>query len=130
MANQGRQRYEMESLGPGRVRIGGRFRPNAASAIDNTLNEGSAGWTVAWTSTGLFTVTLEDVWSYAFDKSLSLEHATAVDLKLQWGAIDLNARTLQIRSLAVATLTNIASDPGNWVNWGIWVKRTTAGGKR
>ncbi len=130
MANQGRKRYQLESLGEGRVRIGGRFRPNGASAIDNTLNEGSAGWTVAFTSTGLFTVTLEDVWNYAFDKSLSFEMASATDVVPQWGAIDLTARTLQIRSLAAAVLTNIASDPGNWVNWGIWVKRVSSSGKR
>jgi len=130
MANQGRKRFAMETLGESRLRIGGRFKPNGSSAISATASEGTSGWTVAWTSTGLYTVTLSDVWLYAFDKSLSVSMVSATDITLQWGAIDLAAKTLQIRALAVATLTDIAADAANWIDFGITVKRSANTGKR
>lgn len=130
MANQGRHRYPMETLGENRLRIGGRFKPNGSSAIDATASEGTTGWTVAWTSTGLFTVTLADVWQYAFDKTLSISMVSATDVVGQWGAIDLAAKTLQIRVLAVATVTDIAADEANWIDFGITVKRGANSGKR
>jgi hypothetical protein len=130
MANQGRKRFPMESLGESRVRIGGRFKPNGSSAIDATASEGTSGWTVAYTSTGLYTITLSDVWLYAFDKSLSLSMTADADGDLNWGVIDLAARTLQVRHKLAGTLADIAAAAGNFIDFGITVKRSANTGKR
>lgn len=130
MANQGRKRYPMETLGEGRLLIAGRFKPNGSSAIAATDSEGTTGWSVAWTSTGLYTVTLEDVWQYMFGKTLSLEMGASADGTLHWGAIDLAARTLQIRHLLAGSLADIAAGAGNWINFGGTLKRSANTGKR
>ena len=130
MANQGRKRFAMETLGESRLRIGGRFKPNGSSAIDATASEGTSGWTVAYTSTGLYTITLEDVWQYAFDKSLSFSIVTAADGAVHWGAIDLAAKTLQIRYLLAGSLADMAANAANFIDFGITVKRSANTGKR
>lgn len=132
MPNQGRKRFQMETLGEGRLLIGGRFQPNGSSAVDMTTAEGTTGWTVAWTSTGLFTVTLDDVWQYAFNKQLTLELTAGDDKMPQWGVIALASKTLQIRiwDISAAAVADIANDAGNWIDWGMTLKRSANTGKR
>ncbi len=125
------KRYPMMTLGDGsRVRLGGRFKPNGSSAISATASEGTTGWVASWVSTGLYKVTLDAVYAYAFDKSLSLSMVTAADGSLQWGLIDLAAKTLEIRHLLAGTLADIAADSANFIDFGITVKRSANSGKR
>ena len=49
----------LETLGRKKRVISGSFKPNGSSAIDNTLNKGE-GFTVAYTTTGVYTVTFAD----------------------------------------------------------------------
>ena len=49
----------VECLGRKKRMLNGSFKPNGASAIDNTLNQGE-GFTVAYTTTGVYTVTFSD----------------------------------------------------------------------
>ena len=48
----------VRAIGKGRVMVAGSFVPNGSSAIDNTKNQGK-GWSVAYTSTGLYTITFD-----------------------------------------------------------------------
>ena len=130
MPNQARHRYPMECLGEGRVRIGGSFAPNGSSALAAAGMYGTTGWTAAYTSTGLYTVTLDDVWLYLLDWSLGFAMVTATDVVPQLGLVDLPAKTIQIRSLAVATVTDIAADAANRISFGFVFKRSGNSGKR
>jgi plastocyanin len=51
----------VETLGRKKRLICGSFVPNGSSAIDNTANTGK-GFTVAYTSTGVYTVTFTDAY--------------------------------------------------------------------
>jgi len=132
MANQGRHRYPVEILGEGRLFIGGSFAPNGSSALATASMQGTTGWTAAYTSTGLYTVTLDDKWQYLLWSTLALQLTTKDDKVLQWGAIDMSAKTLQIRSWDIggADVADIAADAGNRIHWGICVKRSSNSGKR
>ncbi len=130
MPNQGRKRYPFECLGEGRIRIGGSFAPNGSSALATASMYGTTGWTAAWTSTGLYTVTLDDVWLYLLDWSVSFAMVTATDVKPQLGLVDLPNKTIQIRSLAVATVTDIAADAANRIGFAFVFQRSGNTGKR
>ena len=132
MANQGRHRYPMENLGENRVRIGGRFFPNGSSALVAADNIGTTGWTVARTSTGLFTVTLDDVWQYFMDKSCSLSEATATDKIAKFGAESTSSKTIVIVcwDISDAAVADATADAGTFIDWGVTVKRGANSGKR
>lgn len=99
------------------VQIKGSFAPNGSSALVTTLNEG-LGWTAAYTSTGLYTITLDTAYVALVSASLVLQHVTAVDLKLQLGVVDVvTAKTVQIRSVAVATVTDVAANANNRIHF-------------
>lgn len=65
----------MQTLGRNKVTICGSFVPNGASAIDNTQNKGK-GFTVAYTSTGVYTVTFTDKYGARMSCHASLVQAT------------------------------------------------------
>jgi len=114
----------IQTLGKGRKIIAGSFLPNGSSAIvaDPLWN----GFTVAYTSTGLYTVTLTDSYVALISATHGLQLNTAADIKLQWGLIDVvTARTLQIRSLAVAALTDIAANANNRIFFELILRNTT-----
>ncbi len=117
-------------VGKRRVRISGRFFPNGSSAIANSSNQGKKGWTVAYTSTGLYTLTLERRWLKIVPVALSLQLNAAADLKLQWGQFTATATgwTCQIRSLAVAVLTDIAANANNSISFEIEAVQDTVAG--
>ena len=127
MANMGRRRYPMESLGDGRMLLEGTFRPNGSSAVSATTREGTTGWSVARTSAGLFTVTLEDVWYIATSKWCSLQLAAGSDKILQFGEISLSSKTVQLRvwDISDAAVADIADDANNKISFGLVLKRIT-----
>lgn len=73
-------------VGKRRVRISGRFFPNGSGAIDNTLNQGKKGWTVARTAQGVYTLTLERRWMKLVPLGLGLQLNSAAARIAQWGA--------------------------------------------
>lgn len=115
---------DIQTLGEGRVLIAGSFRPNGSSAVDNTLNTG-LGFSVAWSATGLFIITLNDVYAELVSRWADIQMASATDVKPQWRAIDLAARTLQLAILAIATDTDIASNAANRVAFGLILKNSS-----
>lgn len=124
------RRYPMECFGEGRVRVGGRFKPNGSSAISAAASQGTSGWTVAYTSTGLYTLTYTGKFQYLFDRTLSLGMGTAADGSLQWGETDLDARTVQIRHLLAGSLADIAASTHNYIDFGFTGQRLASALRR
>lgn len=119
-----------ELLAEGReyVLVGGSFAPNGASAIVATSNRGK-GFTVARTSAGLFTVTFTNDYMALVAAWATVGLAVAADMHAQIGTYTgpsgTTAATLTIRTIAVATETDIAADANNRVNFGCLFRKNT-----
>lgn len=100
------------------VFIEGSFAPNGSSAVSATSRQG-LGWSVARTSAGLFTVTLTDKFAALVRGLVSLQLTTGDDKIVQIGAVDLSAKTIQIRvwDISNAAVADIAADAGNRINF-------------
>ncbi len=122
----------IKHVGKRRVRISGRFFPNGSSAITNSSNQGKYGWTVAYTSTGLYTLTINRRWLKLVPLALSLQLATAADKKLQWGTFTANDSagtwSVQIRCIAIAALADIAADANNSIGFELEAVQDTVAG--
>lgn len=104
---------------PGVVVLGFSFATNGSSdPVASTLT-GRGVASVVLTSTGVYTITLQDVYPYLLSATASLQLASADDkVAANIGAVDLNAKTIQVRlyDLSGAALTNVAAATGNRVN--------------
>lgn len=121
------------TLGKGRVYAGGSFAPNGSSAIVDTSNVGDVDWSVAFTSTGLFTVTLVDSFLYLVEGRCALQLAAGDDKIVQFGAIDVvTAKTVELRvwDISAAAVANIAAAAGNRIHFGLVLKNSSSGGRR
>ena len=116
---------DIQTLGEGRVIIAGSFRPNGASAVDNTLNTG-LGFSVAWSATGLFIITLVDRYAELVSAQATIAMVSATDVKPQWRAIDVVTNgTLELAILAIGTDTDIASNAANRVFFELVLKNSS-----
>jgi len=115
--------FDVQALNPHVKLIAGTFKPNGSSAIDNTANKG-AGWTVARTGTGEYTVTLDDVYPGLLSAQVSLQHNGAGDKKVHWGAIDLAAKTLKIFAITTASAADLAAHASNHVHFLLVLRNT------
>ncbi len=108
------------------VPIVGSFAPNGSSAVAATSNKGN-GWTVAWTSTGLFTVTFTDAWNALVSAHATLQLASAGDQYAQPGTYDATAKTLIIRVIDCSTgaVADIAADANNRINFTAWFRNSS-----
>ena len=109
------------------VILAGSFAPNGSSAVSAASNKGT-GWSVAWTSTGLFTITLADSYPSLISATASLQLTSGDDKFLQFGAIDvLSAKTLQIRVWDVSgtAVSDVAADAGNRINFTLILKNSS-----
>ena len=111
--------------------IDGSFCPNGTSAVNNALNTG-IGFTVARTSTGLFTITLQDNYVSLHSVTASLQLATGSDKMAQIGetAVSTTAKTIQIRiwDISDAAVADVSYDANNRVNFQAVLKNSTVGG--
>jgi hypothetical protein len=106
--------------------VGGSFRPNGSSAISATNNIG-AGWSVAYTGTGIYTVTLDEAYRRLLCADLSLALSAVADTALQWGAIDVvTAKTLVINALTAGVAADIASNAANRIYFRLELQDTAA----
>ncbi len=117
----------LELQGEGRVLVCGSFAPNGSSALVATSTYGN-GFTVAYTSTGLYTVTLNDAYaaleSWWVDKALT----TGDDAIVQVGIVDVvTAKTVQIRNWDIgdAAVKDVAAAAGNRISFGFVLKNTS-----
>lgn len=110
------------------VFVGGEFFPDTANAPTyGTMSK--RGWTVAYTSTGLFTVTLADVYPGLLSVWAGLRLATGADQIAQIGSISLSSRTIQIRvwDISGAAVADIAANANNAISWGAILTQSTVG---
>ena len=91
----------------------GSFLPAGAGAPTGVTGSGVVS--VTRSSAGLYLVTIAHVWPELLGVDLTLQLNAATDLKLQLGVVNLAAKTVEIRCLAVATATDIAANANNKV---------------
>jgi len=110
--------YPAKTLEPGMVYIMGSFAPNGSSAVSAASNKGS-GFTVARTSTGLFTITFESIYPGYRSFTASLQLASGDDKFCQIGAYVAASKTLQIRvwDVSGAAVADVAADANNRINF-------------
>jgi hypothetical protein len=112
---------------PGEVVISGSFAPNGSSAVDAASNRGT-GFSVARTSTGLFTVTLQDSFLALNKGDAHLQLASGDDKIAQLGSIDVvTAKTVQIRvwDISGAAVADVAADENNRIHFELRLRNTT-----
>lgn len=109
----------------GVIEIIGRFFPNGSSALVAGAAQG-IGYTVARTSAGLFTVTLDFKYLALVSAWCQLQLAAGDDKIAQFGALDLSARTITIRvwDISGAAETDVAANANNSISFGLCLRRT------
>lgn len=109
----------IQALGKGIKVISGSFAPNGSSAVSAASVKGK-GFSVARTSAGLFTITLQDSYIALLSAHADLQLATGDDKFCQLGAIDVvSAKTIQVRvwDIADAAVADVAAAAGNRINF-------------
>jgi len=104
--------------------VAGSFAPDTANAPTTVRGR---GFTVARTSTGLFTVTLADTYPLLIAGDVSLQLAAGADLIVQLGAIDVaSAKTVQIRvwDISDGAVADIAANANNRINFVLVLKNS------
>jgi len=117
----------IQALGKGVKVIAGSFAPNGSSAVASTSNKGK-GFSVARTSTGLFTITLQDAYTALLAASANLQLTTGDDKFVQIGAIDVvSAKTIQIRvwDISGAAVADVSAAAGNRINFVLILSNST-----
>ncbi len=101
--------------------ISGRFRPNGSSAIDNTLNKGPNGWTVARTSTGVYTITFTQKYYQCVNADAWFSSANPQNALVQPGIIDVaSGKTFVVKCVQSSdgsTAVDLASDANTWIHF-------------
>lgn len=115
MANRMFQR-NIGTLTTNAVIIAGSFAPAGSNAP--TTVEG-VGFSVAYTSTGLFTVTFADRYPGLIAAVATLQLATAGDQKVEIGSYSEANKTLQIRvwDIGDAAVADVSADANNRINF-------------
>jgi len=78
------------------VDLEGRFYPEGAGAITNSLNEGS-GFTVTRTGTGAYTLTLSEAFVKLISFEVDMQLAAAGDKMAELGDVDIANKLIYIR---------------------------------
>jgi hypothetical protein len=104
---------------PGVVLLGFSFATNGSSDPVASTITGRGVASVVLASTGVYTITLQDVYPALLSATASLQLASADDkVAASIGAVDLTAKTIQVRlyDISSAALANVAAATGNRVN--------------
>lgn len=112
---------------PGVVVLGINWATNGASDPVASTITGRGVASVVLTSTGVYTVTLQDVYPSLLSATASVQLASADDkVAANIGAVDLNAKTIQVRiyDISSAALANVAAATGNRVNLTLVLKNS------
>ena len=109
------------------VILAGAFKPNGSSAIDEDENT-SNGWSVAYTSTGKYTITLDDVYSSYLSCTATIAQTTAGDQYVAIGAIDVtSAKTVEIFNWDVSgnAIADVAAAAGSMIHFCLVLKNSS-----
>lgn len=111
--------YPIYCDSPERVIIAGSWAPNAGSAVDSASNKGDRGWSVAWTSTGLFTLTFDSIYADLSSFTATLQLASADDKYVQAGSWSQTASTMTVRvwDASGAGVADVSADANNRINF-------------
>ena len=106
-------------IGKDRVTVHGKFRPDGSSGIVSDSEDGH-GWSVARTSVGLYTITLDKPMPALISHKASVRDADGVGVQACFGDYDADAGTIQLRTflggskgelpLDITSLREIGSD--------------------
>ncbi len=97
----------MQVYGFGMILIAGSFAPDGASAIGTVKGK---GFTAAWTSTGLFTITFTRTALAVISCWCTPQAHVTADLNLQFGDIDVvTARTAVIKNAPAGVVADFAA---------------------
>lgn len=116
------------TIGHGIVDIDGYFEFNGTS---DPATVSGKGFSVAYTSTGTWTVTLDQAYLELTGASATVCMASAanVDLTVQFGAIDVvTAKTIVIRTMTGTSATTGATAAGNGVRFKLSLRRSRVTG--
>lgn len=102
----------------GAVVIAGRFKPNGSSAMDQTKTYGK-GFTVLYTSTGLYTITYDDKYSFCFAFVPQLSLGTDIDTICKGNVYSASAGTQIITTwdISDAALKDVAAATDNYISF-------------
>jgi hypothetical protein len=102
----------------GHVIVAGSFAPNGSSALDATKVYGK-GFSVAYTSTGLYTVTFQDLYPQLLSAVATLQLATDADQVVKVGTYSASAGTLVLTAwdISSAAVADIAANANNRINF-------------
>lgn len=116
-----RNTFRPRTLNPEAVCIMGSFAPNGSSAVAASSRKGR-GWTVARTSTGLFTVTFTDKFNALLSATATLQLATPDDKAAQIGTWTASTKALQILvfDASAAAVADVAADANDRINFVAW----------
>ena len=117
----------IQALGKGVKVIAGSFAPNGGSAVDADSIKGK-GFSVARTSTGLFTITLQDAYTALLAGNATLQLTAADDKFVQIGAVDVvSAKTIQIRvwDISGAAVADVSAAAGNRINFELFLSNSS-----
>ncbi len=106
----------------------GSFAPNGSSAIAGSSRKG-LGWSVAYTSTGLYTITFADTFADLVSFECSLQLATGADSFLQMGTlVNTSTPVVQIRNwdISSAAVADIAANSNNRIHFVAWLRNSAA----
>lgn len=107
----------MQTLGRQKVTVCGSFKPNGSSAIDNSLNKGK-GFTVAYTSTGVYTVTFSDAYGARMSAHASLVQATRTQT-VEVASCNPQTKTMVIHASAHGawSLADVTAAAGTYIDF-------------
>lgn len=100
------------------VNVRGSWAPNGSSAVSASNNLGM-GWTVAYTSTGLFTITFDEGYQDLISATVTLQLASGDDKFVQLGTWTKSARTLTVRvwDVSGAAVADVAANANNRIHF-------------
>ena len=105
------------TLARGAVIIGGYFEINGTSA-PAVLSSTTDGWTVAYTSAGVWTITLDQKYRALVGSGLSFHNAsTSTDFTIEWGGTLTTNNTIVVQLKTGGTLTTPATATGTGVSF-------------
>jgi hypothetical protein len=117
--------YDAQAVNPEVKILAGSFLPNGSSAIVNASNTG-AGFTVAYTGTGIYTITLTDSYPGLLSATATLALNAVADAKVQLGAIDVTtAKTIVINNITGTSAADIASNANNRIHFCLILRNTS-----
>lgn len=115
------------TLGHGIAILGGYFECTSSTTAPS-VGEGltGRGWTVAHTSTGLYTLTFDQGYQAFAGTGLAFHTtSTSTDFTIEWGAADVvTAKTMVIKLKTGGTLTDPTPGTGIGISFMVMMRRS------